>query len=71
MPKYKVDYLAGRNLPEEPFFLHWIRGLFFFFQPVVGTLLGWIILGESIGTTFWMGSALILTGVLLVINEKK
>jgi drug/metabolite transporter (DMT)-like permease len=46
-------------------------GLFFFFQPVVGTLLGWLILGESIGVTFWIGSILILSGVLFVINEKK
>jgi drug/metabolite transporter (DMT)-like permease len=46
-------------------------GLFFFFQPVVGTLLGWLILGEHIGVTFWIGSILILTGVLFVIKEKK
>ncbi|MCI3150090.1 EamA family transporter [Bacillus cereus] len=46
-------------------------GLFFFFQPVVGTLLGWLILGEKIGVTFWIGSALILIGVLLVIREKQ
>ncbi|WP_459500488.1 DMT family transporter [Bacillus sp. C1] len=46
-------------------------GLFFFFQPVVGTLLGWLILGEKIGITFWIGSILILTGVLLVIKEKQ
>ncbi|EJR11974.1 DMT family transporter [Bacillus cereus] len=46
-------------------------GLFFFFQPVVGTLLGWLILGEKIGVTFWVGSALILMGVLLVIREKQ
>jgi drug/metabolite transporter (DMT)-like permease len=62
-------------------FLLWNRGLqmlnassggiFFFFQPVVGTLLGWLILGENIGVTFWIGSILILTGVLFVINEKK
>ncbi|MDT3425780.1 drug/metabolite transporter (DMT)-like permease [Paenibacillus forsythiae] len=45
-------------------------GLFFFFQPVVGTLLGWIILGERIGATFWIGSVLIVGGVLFVINEK-
>jgi drug/metabolite transporter (DMT)-like permease len=38
-------------------------GLFFFFQPVVGTLLGWLILGEDIGITFWIGSILILSGV--------
>ncbi len=46
-------------------------GIFFFFQPVVGTLLGWLILGENIGVTFWIGSILILTGVLFVINEKE
>jgi drug/metabolite transporter (DMT)-like permease len=46
-------------------------GLFFFFQPVVGALLGWLILGENIGITFWIGSILILTGVLFVILEKK
>ncbi|MBM7651155.1 DMT family transporter [Neobacillus cucumis] len=46
-------------------------GLFFFFQPVVGALLGWLILGENIGVTFWTGSILILTGVLFVIIEKK
>ncbi len=45
-------------------------GLFFFFQPLVGTLLGWLLLGESIGGTFWVGSILILSGVLLVIREK-
>lgn len=62
-------------------FLLWNRGLqmlnassggiFFFFQPVVGTVLGWLILGESIGVIFWIGSVLILIGVLFVIIEKK
>lgn len=46
-------------------------GLFFFFQPVVGALLGWLILGENIGVTFWIGSILILSGVLFVIVETK
>ncbi len=46
-------------------------GLLFFFQPVVGTLLGWLVLGEDIGVTFWIGSILILSGVLFVINESK
>lgn len=58
-------------------FLLWNRGLqmlnassggvFFFVQPVVGTLLGWLILGETISITFWIGSILILLGVLIVI----
>jgi len=62
-------------------FLLWNRGLqmlnassggiFFFFQPVVGTLLGWLILGESIGVTFWIGSILIVIGVLFIVREKK
>jgi drug/metabolite transporter (DMT)-like permease len=46
-------------------------GLFFFFQPLVGTFLGWLLLGENIGGTFWIGSFLILIGVLLVIREKE
>ncbi|MEO3946985.1 DMT family transporter [Gorillibacterium sp. CAU 1737] len=45
-------------------------GLFFFFQPVVGSLLGWLILDETIGFAFWAGSFLILLGVLFVIKEK-
>lgn len=62
-------------------FLLWNRGLqmlnasgggvFFFFQPVVGTLLGWLILGETISITFWLGSFLILLGVLIVIRDRQ
>lgn len=44
-------------------------GLYFFFQPLVGTLLGWLFLGEQIGITFWIGALLILGGILLVIKE--
>lgn len=61
-------------------FLLWNRGLqmlnassggvFFFVQPVVGTLLGWLILGETISITFWVGSVLILLGVLIVIKDR-
>ena len=46
-------------------------GLFFFFQPIVGTLLGWLILGEKINITFWIGSVLILLGVLIVIKDRQ
>lgn len=62
-------------------FILWNRGLqllnassgelFFFFQPLVGTFLGWLLLGEKIGGTFWIGSLLVLIGVLLVIREKE
>ncbi|ASJ55943.1 EamA family transporter [Brevibacillus formosus] len=62
-------------------FLFWNRGLqklnassgglFFFFQPIVGTFLGWLLLDEQIGLSFWMGTAFIFIGVLLVIREDK
>lgn len=45
-------------------------GLYFFFQPLVGTLLGWLFLGEQVGFAFWIGTLLILSGVLLVIKEE-
>lgn len=38
-------------------------GLFFFFQPVVGTLLGWLFLNEQLSITFFVGSFLIILGV--------
>jgi drug/metabolite transporter (DMT)-like permease len=44
-------------------------GLYFFFQPLVGTLLGWIVLGEQVGLPFWVGAALILGGVLFVVRD--
>ena len=46
-------------------------GLFFFFQPVVGTFLGWLLLGEQIGFSFWIGTLFIFAGILLVIRENK
>ncbi|NQX66030.1 EamA family transporter [Paenibacillus alba] len=45
-------------------------GLFFFFQPIVGTFLGWLLLGEQIDLSFWIGTLLIFIGVLLVIREE-
>lgn len=45
-------------------------GLYFFFQPLVGSLLGWFFLGEQVGLTFWIGTLLIVSGVLLVIKEE-
>ncbi|MDP9729595.1 drug/metabolite transporter (DMT)-like permease [Alicyclobacillus tengchongensis] len=44
-------------------------GLFFFFQPLVGTFLGWLILGEEVGVTFWLGAALIVISVSLVLQD--
>lgn len=40
-------------------------GLYFLFQPLAGTLLGWLFLGEQVGISFWIGAILILSGVLL------
>lgn len=45
-------------------------GLFFFFQPIVGTFLGWLLLGESIGLSFWLGSLFIFSGVFIVIRDE-
>lgn len=44
-------------------------GLYFFLQPVVGTVLGWMILGERMNWAFGLGSALIFLGVGLTIRE--
>ena len=41
-------------------------GIYFFFQPLVGTFLGWAFLGEPIGIPFLAGSALIIGSVVLV-----
>ncbi|MGX9135100.1 DMT family transporter [Rummeliibacillus sp. JY-2-4R] len=45
-------------------------GLFFFFQPIVGTFLGWLLLDETIGITFWIGTILIFSGVFIVIKDE-
>jgi len=45
-------------------------GLYFFFQPLVGTLLGWFFLGEQVGFAFWAGALLIMSGVFLVIEKR-
>ena len=44
-------------------------GLYFFFQPIAGTLLAWFFLGEHVGLTFWIGAILILSGVFLVVKD--
>jgi len=43
-----------------------VGSVFFFLQPVVGAFLGWLVLGEQLGSSFFAGGALILGGVLLV-----
>jgi drug/metabolite transporter (DMT)-like permease len=43
-----------------------VVSLSFFAQPVVGALLGWLLLEETLGRNFFVGGALILIGVGLV-----
>jgi len=43
--------------------------LTFFAQPIVGTLLGWLILGEKITPLFLLGGALIGVGILISTRE--
>ncbi len=45
-------------------------GVYFFFQPLMGSLLGWIVLGERVSLAFWAGAALIAAGVLLAIRPR-
>ncbi len=46
-------------------------GLFFFLQPVVGSLLGWLLLEERLTGSFFAGSGLILAGVYLALMKEK
>ena len=43
-----------------------VGSVFFFLQPVVGAILGWLILGEHLGASFFVGGTVILAAVLLV-----
>jgi drug/metabolite transporter (DMT)-like permease len=44
--------------------------LFFFFQPLVGSLLGWLLLGEHLDWRFFAGGGLIVTGVFLSARQR-
>ncbi len=60
-------------------FFSWNKGLalvpshqaaiFFFFQPVVGSLLGWALLDEKITGSFFLGTVLIIGGVYLSMRQ--
>jgi drug/metabolite transporter (DMT)-like permease len=47
-----------------------IGSLFFFFQPLVGSFLGWLLLKEKLDVNFFIGGFLIVTAVVIV-NLKK
>jgi len=64
------EYAILRRIPIKRTYIDaGSGGLYFFFQPLVGTLLCWFFLGEQVGFAFWVGSLLILGGVLLVLRE--
>ncbi|WP_445613984.1 DMT family transporter [Geobacillus sp. YF-1] len=46
-----------------------IGSLFFFFQPLVGSLFGWLFLHERLDTSFWAGGALIVAGVAVAVRS--
>lgn len=48
-----------------------IGSLFFFFQPLVGSFLGWFILNEKLGINFFVGAILIIAGVVIVTFQKE
>ena len=51
---------ALRNLPIT------IVALYSYVNPLVAVLLGWIVLGEKLNATIWMGMAITLLGIYLV-----
>ncbi|MED1750740.1 MAG: DMT family transporter [Bacillota bacterium] len=46
-------------------------GLFFFFQPIVGAVLGWLLLGEEMGMRSFIGILCIFAGVYTVLRQKE
>lgn len=47
-----------------------IASVFFFAQPVVGSLLGALLLHESLSSGFWIGGCVLVLGILLVSWQK-
>ncbi|XMB86779.1 EamA family transporter [Mycoplasmatota bacterium WC44] len=45
--------------------------LFFFLQPIVGTILGYFMLGETLTINFFIGSSMIILSVLLTLDINK
>ncbi len=48
-----------------------VGSLFFFFQPLVGSFLGWLLLKERLDLNFFIGGFLIIAGVVIVTLQKK
>lgn len=45
-----------------------LSGLFFLFQPIVGAVLGWLFLGESLGIGFVIGTVMIGISILVAVK---
>lgn len=43
-----------------------VGSLFYFFQPLVGALFGWLLLGESLSLNFFIGFAIIMLSIIVV-----
>lgn len=48
-----------------------IGSIFMFFQPVVGSVLGWLLLDERLDTNFFIGGLLIAIGVAIITLKKE
>lgn len=48
-----------------------VGSLFFFFQPIVGSFLGWLLLNEQLNANFFIGGACIVLGVVIVTFQKE
>jgi drug/metabolite transporter (DMT)-like permease len=48
-----------------------IGSLFFFFQPIVGSFLGWALLNEELNANFFIGGLFIAAGVIIVTFQRK
>ncbi len=46
-----------------------VGSLFFCFQPIVGSALGWFLLNEQLGMNFFVGAVLILAGLVIVTSS--
>jgi drug/metabolite transporter (DMT)-like permease len=46
-----------------------IGSLFLFFQPVTGSILGWIYLGEKLSPSFFIGGMFIIIAVIVAVKE--
>ena len=48
-----------------------VGSLFFFFQPLVGSLFGRLFLQEQLDVSFWLGGALIAAGVAVAVRSEQ